>query len=58
MHKQVLVPNTQANNDLLMQIKHLIRVKPLSLPDGLPEDTDLHYTQLRSDGSLHVVKVI
>mgnify|MGYP001793081059 CR=1 FL=1 len=59
MHKPVLVANTPSNNELLLQIKHLIRVKPLTAVHGLPSDaSELTHTQLRTDGSLSVIKSV
>ncbi|XP_067944384.1 large ribosomal subunit protein uL30m-like [Watersipora subatra] len=56
LHKPVIIANTPFNNTLLMQIKHLIRVKPLLLPEGFPKHpSDLMHTQLRTDGTLHVI---
>lgn len=57
LHKQVVIPNSSSNNELLMQIKHLIRIKPLSLPQGLPEtSSETWNSQLKTDGSLHIIK--
>jgi len=57
-YQDVVIPNTKENNELLMQIKHLVRIKALRLPQGLPEDNDMMYTQLKSDGQLSVIKSI
>ena len=58
MHKPVIVANTPSNNELLMHVKHLIRVQPLQVPEGFPShESDLMNTQLRTDGTLHVVPV-
>lgn len=36
-----LVPNTPHHNRLLWQIKHLIRIKPVTFPDGIPTEQDM-----------------
>lgn len=57
MHKPVIIANTPSNNELLMQIKHIIRIKPLTAPHGMPSDiSELSNTQLKTDGTLSVVK--
>lgn len=44
-HKQmgipVIIPNTPHYNNMLSEVKHLIRVKPLKFPDGFPKETDI-----------------
>ena len=39
--ERALVPNTPHFNRLLWQVKHLIRVKPLTFPDGIPTEKDI-----------------
>lgn len=39
--QRVLIPNTPHYNRLLFQVKHMIAMKPLSFPDGLPTEKDI-----------------
>ena len=41
MYERVLVPNTPHYNQLLYQIKHLINIKALTFPDGIPTEADI-----------------
>lgn len=41
MKSPVIIPNTPHYNSMLWEIKHLIRLKPLKFPDGLPTEDDL-----------------
>ena len=41
MYQRVLIPNTPHYNRLLYQIKHLITMKPLTFPDGVPTEKDI-----------------
>lgn len=45
MYERVLVPNTPHYNQLLYEIKHLIVMKPLTFPDGLPTEADIGATK-------------
>ena len=40
-YQRVLVPNTPHHNKLLWQVKHMVRVKPLTFPDGFPTEKDI-----------------
>ena len=42
----VIVPNTPHYNNLLWEIKHLIRLKPVVFPDGIPEEKDVGATRI------------
>ncbi|UXI19450.1 RER1-like protein [Sarcoptes scabiei] len=37
----VVIPNTPHYNQMLWEIKHLIRLKPLKFPDGIPTEEDI-----------------
>lgn len=39
--ERVLIPNTPHYNKLLAEVRHLIRMKPLTFPDGLPTEKDI-----------------
>ena len=40
-YERVLVPNTPHYNKLLNQVRHLIRIKALTFPDGIPTEKDI-----------------
>ncbi|XP_054715934.1 39S ribosomal protein L30, mitochondrial-like [Uloborus diversus] len=49
-----IVKNTASNNKFLWSIKHLIRVKPITYPDGFPAQEDFYGTFLKQSGELIV----
>lgn len=51
-----VLKNTEAVNQELWHIKHLIELKPISFPDGEPTNDDLHGIRLDADGICRVVK--
>ncbi|XP_029460636.1 39S ribosomal protein L30, mitochondrial [Rhinatrema bivittatum] len=51
-HQPVVHKNIPAVNSKLKVIKHLIRIKPLKLPHGLPTDEEMSDTYLKSTGEL------
>lgn len=58
--KCAIVMNTASNNKFLWSIKHLIRIQPISFPDGLPTEEDAYGTFLKQTGELviaHRLKV-
>ncbi|XP_053202120.1 39S ribosomal protein L30, mitochondrial-like [Panonychus citri] len=42
----VLIPNTPHFNALLWDVKHLIKLAPVTFPDGLPTEKDIGATRL------------
>lgn len=50
--KCAIVKNTASNNEILWSVKHLIRVKPITFPDGFPSEEDLYKTYLKQSGEL------
>ena len=49
--------NTPSMNALLMKVKHLVEVKPLRFPYGMPEsESDYPYTFIQDDGVVIVHK--
>ncbi|PRD32963.1 UNVERIFIED_CONTAM: 39S ribosomal protein L30 [Trichonephila clavipes] len=52
--KYAIVKNTDSNNKFLWKIKHLIRVKPITFPDGFPTKEDAYCTFLKQTGELVV----
>ncbi|KAI1286782.1 39S ribosomal protein L30, mitochondrial [Halotydeus destructor] len=45
-HERILIPNTPHYNRLLWEVKHLIRVKPITFPDGVPTEADIGRTKI------------
>lgn len=45
-HERVLIPNTPHYNRLLWEVKHLIKIKPLTFPDGVPTEKDIGATRV------------
>jgi large subunit ribosomal protein L30 len=58
MTDKVIVKNTPQMNKLLYQIKHLIKIKPLTFPNGEPsaEDIQAGATVLNEYGEMFVHK--
>ncbi|KAM5179458.1 large ribosomal subunit protein uL30m [Mantella aurantiaca] len=54
--KPVIHKNIPAVNKQLKIIKHLVRVKPLKLPYGLPTEEEMSGTYLNSKGELVICK--
>lgn len=52
--KYVIVMNTASNNKFLWSIKHLIRLKPITFPNGFPTEEDAYCTFLKQTGELIV----
>ncbi|KAK7097911.1 uncharacterized protein [Littorina saxatilis] len=56
-YEPVVHKNTPNVNHLLSKVKHLIKVVPVTFPDGLPVDeSDFHHSILHNDGHLEVKK--
>nr|CAB3260296.1 uncharacterized protein LOC100175065 [Phallusia mammillata] len=45
-------------NEILWTVKHLITIKPVRFPQGLPTKEDIGYTQLHNDGRFVIYKRI
>ncbi|KAJ8013294.1 hypothetical protein DPEC_G00051760 [Dallia pectoralis] len=54
----VIHKNIPSVNGQLKFIKHLVRIKPLKLPHGLPADEDMADTYLNSKGELIVRRLL
>ncbi|GIY83742.1 hypothetical protein CEXT_153941 [Caerostris extrusa] len=52
--KYAIVMNTASNNKFLWNIKHLIRIKPITFPNGFPTEEDAYGTFLKQNGELVV----
>lgn len=53
-HTPQVHKNIPSVNAKLKVVKHLIRIKPLKLPQGLPREEDMSSTCLKSTGELVV----
>ena len=51
-HTPQVHKNIPSVNAKLKVVKHLIRIKPLKLPQGLPTEEDMSNTCLKSTGEL------
>ena len=59
MHRAVILKNIPSVNKKLLEVKHLLKIQPLSLPHGLPEhESDFENTVLQCDGKFIVKKVL
>jgi len=47
-----IVPNTPQYNALLFKVKHLIRITPVTFPQGIPNASDLSGARLQENGQL------
>ncbi|XP_006820256.1 large ribosomal subunit protein uL30m-like [Saccoglossus kowalevskii] len=52
----VIHKNTPAVNEMLQAIKHLVRIQPVILKHGLPEDGDYDNTLLKNNGEFILTK--
>ncbi|GAB6024849.1 39S ribosomal protein L30, mitochondrial [Chamberlinius hualienensis] len=52
----VIVRNSPAVNQMLWHVKHLIRLKPITFPDGFPTEKDIGSTFLNYNGELRIRK--
>ena len=51
----VVIPNTPHYNAMLWEVKHLIRLKPLSFPNGIPTKEDLGAIKVdRNTGEMRI----
>lgn len=54
--KYAIVMNTASNSKFLWTIKHLIRVRPITFPDGMPTEEDAFATFLKQNGELMIAQ--
>ena len=47
-----IIPNTPQYSALLFKVKHLIRITPITLPQGIPDASDLSGARLQENGQL------
>nr|CAG4651379.1 EOG090X0EYV [Simocephalus serrulatus]SVE94540.1 EOG090X0EYV [Simocephalus serrulatus] len=50
-----IVANTPINCAKLWQVKHLVQITPVTLPQGLPEDGDVSGARLQDNGELRFI---
>lgn len=51
-----IVKNIPENNSLLWKIKHLIKITPITFPNGEPGEEDIGHTFLKENGEMIVRK--
>lgn len=51
-----IVKNIPENNQRLWKVKHLVKIDPITFPDGFPKDVDGTY--LQENGELRVSKLL
>ncbi|KAI5701112.1 39S ribosomal protein L30, mitochondrial [Diaphorina citri] len=56
--KVVIIKNTPNNNSKLWKVKHLVKITPITFPDGVPEEGDVFSTYLDHNGELKIKKSI
>lgn len=52
----VVVKNTPETNEMLWHVKHLIKVRPITFPHGVPTEEDIGYATLMPSGELVIRK--
>ncbi|XP_056639166.1 39S ribosomal protein L30, mitochondrial [Diorhabda carinulata] len=52
----VIVKNIPENNQRLWKIKHMIKITPITFPDGFPKEDDITY--LQENGELKIIKKV
>ncbi|KAJ8937374.1 hypothetical protein NQ314_011922 [Rhamnusium bicolor] len=55
-NRVAVIKNIPENNQRLWKVKHLIKIAPITYPDGFPEENDTTY--LKENGELKVIKTI
>jgi large subunit ribosomal protein L30 len=55
MYERVLIPNTPHYNRLLYAVKHMITMRPITFPDGVPTEKDVGAVRLEEHtGALRI----
>ncbi|KAJ8945676.1 hypothetical protein NQ318_012394 [Aromia moschata] len=52
----VVIKNIPENNNRLWKVKHLVKITPITFPDGFPSESDR--TVLHENGELRIIKTI
>ncbi|XP_070552769.1 large ribosomal subunit protein uL30m-like [Ptychodera flava] len=58
MHKVVILKNIPSVNEKLQAVKHLIRIQPVQLQHGLPQDGDYDNTLLKHNGEFVLTRKV
>jgi len=48
--------NSPGMNEVLWQLKSLVRIKPITFPNGFPTEEDVGFTELAQDGTFRITK--
>jgi len=54
MKRRVLLKNTPDTNAKLWKVKHLVRITPVTFPDGEPTPEDIGSTKLTHAGEMRI----
>lgn len=52
----MILKNIPENNQRLWKVKHLLKIVPITFPDGFPKNDDV--TCLKENGELRIVKKV
>ncbi|XP_014789637.1 uncharacterized protein LOC106883224 [Octopus bimaculoides] len=56
--QKVVLKNTPSVNKMLNKVKHLIKITPITFPNGYPEEKDFEYCLLKDNGEFIIRKEI
>ncbi|GAB1606965.1 uncharacterized protein LOC115222886 [Argonauta hians] len=56
LHEKVVIKNTPRVNAMLKTVKHLIKITPITFPNGYPDESDLEYCLLKDNGEFVIRK--
>lgn len=54
--KYIIVKNIPEVNALLYKVKHMIKISPITFPNGEPTKSDIGSTYLKDNGELVIIK--
>lgn len=58
LSKITIIKNTPDNNMKLWKVKHLVKITPITFPNGEPTENDVYSTYLNHKGELEIKKSI
>ncbi|CAG9865553.1 unnamed protein product [Phyllotreta striolata] len=56
LNSYTIVKNIPENNQRLWRVKHLVKIVPITFPDGFPKEDDITY--LQENGELKIIKKV
>ncbi|CAI9738129.1 Hypothetical predicted protein [Octopus vulgaris] len=57
-NEKVVLKNTPSINQMLNKVKHLIKITPITFPNGYPEEKDFEHCLLKDNGEFVIRKEI